>query len=48
MANTCGEKELKTDWDEQTANDSSKAIGHVKNLVAEKSFVPARYKVGLN
>jgi hypothetical protein len=30
MANTSGEKELKTSWDPQTAADSTKAIGHVK------------------
>jgi len=48
MANTSGEKELKTDWDEQTASDSTKAVGHEQNLVAvEGSIVPKRYKVGL-
>jgi len=48
MANTHGEKELRTDWDELTASDSTKAIGHVKNLIYEKTFVPAKDKVGLN
>ena len=48
MANTIGEKELKTDWDELTASDSTKAIGHQKNLIPEKSFVPARYRAGID
>lgn len=47
MANTKGEKELKTSYDELTASDSTKRIGHVKNLVPEKSYVPKRYKVGI-
>jgi hypothetical protein len=47
MANTKGEKELKTNWDELTASDITKAVGHIKNLIPEKSFVPSRYKVGL-
>lgn len=49
MANTVGEKELKTSWDEQTANDSTKFIGHTQNLIPEEgSSVPARYRVGLD
>jgi len=47
MANTAGEKELKTSWDELTASDSTKAVGHIKNLIPEKSLVPKRYKAGL-
>ncbi len=47
MANTAGEKELKTSWDELTASDSTKAVGHVKNLIPKKSLVPQRKKVGL-
>lgn len=47
MANTIGEKELKTDWDELTASDSTKAVGHIKNLVPEKSYVNERDTVGL-
>ena len=49
MANTKGEKELKTSYDETVASDSSKAIGKLKmTLEAEKgSFVPQRKKVGL-
>jgi len=47
MANTKGEKELKTSWDELTSSDSTKAVGHETSLKAEQSFVPARYKVGL-
>lgn len=48
MANTFGEKELRTDWDEQTAADSTKAVGHIKNLIPEKSYVPERKRVGLD
>lgn len=48
MANTAGEKELRTDWDELTASDPTKAIGHIKNLVPEKSFVSVRDTVGLD
>ena len=48
MTNTLKEKELKTDWDELTASDSTKAVGHEQNLVAEQgSFVPARKRKGL-
>lgn len=48
MANTVGEKELKTDWDELTASDPTKAIGHEKTLVPEKSYVPKRYRLGMD
>ena len=48
MANTIGEKELKTSWDAQTAADATKFIGHETSLKAEQSSVPARYKVGLD
>lgn len=49
MANTVGEKELKTNWDELTASDSTKAVGHVKNLIPEEgTFVPLRDRVGLD
>jgi len=41
MANTTGEKELKTDWDEH------ENIGKKMNLVAENSLVPKRERVGL-
>jgi len=48
MANTIREKELRTDWDELTASDSTKAVGHEQTLVAEEgSFVPARKRKGL-
>jgi hypothetical protein len=48
MANTAGEKELKTSWDELTASDSTKAVGHIKNLMPEEgSSVPVRYRAGL-
>lgn len=47
MANTSGEKELKTNWDELTASDSTKAVGHEQTLKPEKSFVPQRYRVGM-
>lgn len=42
MANTRGEKEIKTSWDELTASDETKAIGHEQKLIAEQSFVPER------
>ena len=49
MANTIGEKELKTSWDELTASDETKFIGHEQTLVAEEgSSVPARYRVGID
>ena len=49
MANTLKEKELKTDWDETTAADSTKEFGHVKNLIpTEKSFIPARKRKGID
>ena len=48
MANKVGEKELKTDWDALTASDSTKAVGHAKALVPERSYVPARYRVGMD
>jgi hypothetical protein len=48
MANTIGEKELKTSYDELEAQDSTKAIGHVKNLIPEeKSLILDRYKEGI-
>ena len=50
MANTTGEKELKTDWPHQTGliAGTTKQAGRQSNLVAEEgSLVPAREKVGL-
>ena len=48
MANTIGEKELRTDWDALTAADSTKAVGHIQNLIPEDGTnVPDREKVGL-
>jgi hypothetical protein len=48
MANTKGEKELKTSWDELTASDETKRVGHVKNLIPEEqSLCEERYNVGL-
>lgn len=47
MANTSGEKELRTDWDELTASDSTKAIGHEQTLVAETDLVLKRNREGL-
>lgn len=32
---TSGEKEIKTSWDELTASDSTKYIGHKQQLEAE-------------
>jgi len=49
MANTLKEKELKTDWDATTAADSTKAFGHVQNLIpTEKSFIPERKRKGID
>ena len=49
MANTIREKELKTKWDELTASDSTKAVGHKQTLIAEEgSFVPKRKKIGMS
>ena len=46
--NTIKEKELKTDWDELTASDNTKKVGHIKNLIAEKkSFVDKRELKGI-
>jgi hypothetical protein len=48
MANTIGEKELRTDWDSLTASDSTKAVGHEQTLVAEEgTFCEKRYDVGI-
>lgn len=46
MANTSREKELRTDWDALTASDSTKEIGHIKNLIPEESHVSEKDKVG--
>lgn len=49
MAYTFKQKELRTDWDELTAIDETKAVGHTQSLVAEEgSSVPARYRVGID
>jgi len=49
MANTIKEKELKTSWDATTATDSTKAIGHLKNLMPEeKSFITAEKRKGID
>jgi hypothetical protein len=42
-----GQKELRTSWDELTASDPTKAVGHIQNLVPETSLVPSRYNVGI-
>lgn len=47
FAVTKSSRYLKTSWDELTASDSTKAIGHVQSLVAEQSFIPSRYMIGL-
>ena len=47
--NTIGEKELKNSWDELTASDSTKAVGHKQTLVpTEGSNVPRRYRLGID
>jgi len=46
--NTIGEKELRTDWDELTASDSTKYVGHEQSLVpTEGSLVNRNWKKGL-
>jgi len=48
MANTIGEKELKTNWDSLTASDPTKAVGHVQTLEPiEKSLCESRYDAGI-
>jgi len=47
MAYTIKQKELKTDWDELTASDPTKAIGHAQTLEPETSLIPNRKKVGI-
>jgi len=49
MANTTGEKELKTDWPHETGIEAdSKHEGRQPHLIAEEvSLVPERKKVGL-
>ena len=50
MANTAGEKELKTDWphEEGLTAETQKQTGRTMNLVAEQgSLVPRRKKVGI-
>lgn len=47
MANTHGEKELKTDWDALTASDSTKGIGHIKNLIPEESNILTKDREGI-
>lgn len=47
MANTVGEKELKTNWDALTASDSTKAVGHKQTLEPLKSFCPSRDDKGI-
>jgi hypothetical protein len=48
MANTIGEKELKTSWDELTASDSTKAVGHKQTLTPEEAdLTNQRDRVGI-
>ena len=48
MTNTIKEKELKTSWDELTASDETKAVGHKQTLIAEEgSLVSRRKKIGM-
>lgn len=39
MANTIKEKELKNSWDELTASDNTKAVGHIQTLEPEESSI---------
>lgn len=49
MANTAGEKELKTDWpiEDGIIAETTKQTGHVMNLVPEDTIVPSRYRAGI-
>lgn len=47
MANTVGEKELKTSWDETTASDETKRVGHRQDLEAEQNVLMKNDLVGL-
>jgi hypothetical protein len=42
MANTAGEKELKTSWDSLTASDETKRVGHEQTLRAEEGTIVSR------
>lgn len=44
---TRGQKEIKTSWDELTALDPTKAVGHIQNLIPLVSLVPSIYNVGI-
>jgi len=49
MANTLKEKELKNSWDSLTASDSTKAVGHIKNLLpTEKSYITEEKRKGID
>jgi hypothetical protein len=43
MANTIGEKELKTNWDALTASDPTKAVGHEQTLVPTEKSLTRKY-----
>lgn len=48
MANTVGEKELRTDWDALTASDSTKYVGHKQTLTPEQADLTTyRDRVGI-
>lgn len=47
MANTFKEKELRTSWDELTASDPTKAVGHEQTLVPEVSLCSSRDSAGI-
>ena len=49
MANSKGEKELKTNWpvEEGLTAETTKQTGRTMNLVAENSSVPERKREGL-
>jgi len=47
-AGTRGTKEIRTSYDELTASDSTKAVGHKQTLEpTEGSLVPRRRKIGV-
>jgi len=49
MASTSGEKELRTSWDELTASDSTKRVGHKQSLEAEQgSLIRRQRRIGID
>lgn len=47
MTYTIKQKELRTDWDELTTADETKAVGHKQTLEPQTSLIPNRLKAGI-